>query len=357
LNVVFLGPMKIPIPSEKGAVEDIIWQLAKRVSGEDRAWIFNPILLKNNKIRSYGATWKLMPWTWERETVIHSHNPYASLAIMGSPRVKRHLLTLHYPPWISDRAVENKIFIRLLRTLDQFSITITVPNTFIRDWLMNRGIRSVYLPNGVDINSFNPSRRDEALRASLLGDRADTLVVNLGRIDDTKNQLTLLRSFNEVLKTNPRIKLVMIGPKSGTFQGSGTSTYANQVASFIQTKGLSDHVEWLGEVGTKLEVAKILASCDLYAHPSKIEAAPLAVLEAMASGLSILAFDLPWYKGYLSDNVNAILCRYSPEAFTESLCAAIKGDKSENHRWRQHQLTKNFSWDELITEYKKFYRA
>jgi glycosyltransferase involved in cell wall biosynthesis len=358
MEIVYIGPMRLPIPSEKGAVEDIIWQLAKRLSAKESVQIFNPLRPKHNKIQSFLCTSSLVPWSWGRAPVIHSHNPYASLALLSpTADVKNHLVTLHYPPWISDRAVENKIFMMVLKTLDLFGVKLTVPNIYIRDWLETKGIESVYLPNGVDTDTFNPSHRDETFRSRLLGNRADLLLVSLGRIDDTKNQLMLLRSFNDVLKANPRLKLVLVGPKSGTFQEVGTSSYASRVQSFIQEKGLAGNVEWLGEVGMKRDVARILASCDIYVHPSKVEAAPLAILEAMASGLPIVAFDLPWYKGYLTNGTNATLCSYSTDALTECLSSMAASGVDEAKRTRQHELAKNFSWDVLIADYKKQYEA
>ena len=67
MNVIFLGPMRIPIPSEKGAVEDIIWQLAKRLP-EERVWIFNPIHLRANKIESYLSASSLLAWCQGKKT-------------------------------------------------------------------------------------------------------------------------------------------------------------------------------------------------------------------------------------------------------------------------------------------------
>jgi len=357
MNVLFLGPMRIPIPSEKGAVEDIIWQLAKRLP-EERVWIFNPIHLRANKIESYLSASSLLAWRQGKQLVVHSHNPYASMALLSPmARSRNHIVTLHYPPWISDRAVENSAFLKVLSTLNRFGVKLTAPNQLIRDWLQKRGMECEYLPNGVDASFFNPGKRDPQLRSRLLGNNADVLLVNLGRIDPTKNQLALLEAFSVALKSNPRIKLVLVGPKSGTFQGSLPSEYAARVQSFIERKSLTSHVEWLGEVGSKAEVAKILASCDIYVHPSKIEAAPLAPLEAMASGLPIVAFDLPWYRGYLENGINARLCNGSQEALTECIRVAIGSVTDAGVRKGQQEHAKKFSWDMLIADYKKLYAA
>ena len=357
MNVLFLGPMLISIPSEKGAVEDIIWQLAKRLP-EERVWIFNPIHLRANKIESCLSTLSLHAWCHGKHLVVHSHNPYASLAFLSpAVRPKNHIITLHYPPWISNRAVENSVYLKMLSTLNRCGAKLTAPNLLISDWLKRRGMDCYYLPNGVDVARFNPKKHDLNLRSRLLGNNADVLLVSLGRIDPTKNQLSLLKAFSNVLKSNQRIKLVMIGPKSGKFQGSFPSEYAARVQSFIESESLQSHIIWLGEVNSKAEVARILASCDIYVHPSKVEAAPLAILEAMASGLNIVAFDLPWYIGYLENGVNAILCKNSLEALTEGINSAIESSTDAGVRKRQQECAKKFSWDLLIADYKKLYAS
>lgn len=358
MNVLFLGPMRIPIPSEKGAVEDIIWQLAKRLHPDEKVWIFNPLHLRANKIESCLSTASLLSWGRNKQLVVHSHNPYASMALLSPlAKPKSHIMTLHYPPWVSDRAVENSAFLRILSTLNLFGVKLTAPNLIIVNWLQNRGMSCEYLPNGVDTHTFRPARRDEQLRKCLLGNNADLLLVSVGRMDPTKNQLALLEAFRVLLESNFRIKLVLIGPKSGTFQGSSPNDYATRIKSFIEANNLASHIEWLGEVGSKLEVAKILASCDLYVHPSKVEAAPLVTLEAMASGLPIVAFDLPWYRGYLENGVNAILCHNTQESLNEGIKYALSSGLSETARKRQQEYARKFSWDRLIADYKKLYAA
>ncbi len=354
MEILFVGPMRIPIPSEKGAVEDIIWQLAKRVSKTSRTWIFNPVYPSYNKIRSLLAGGRILTWPHIEDLVIHSHTPYPSLIIaLGRGRCKSHLVTLHFPPWVSSSRARNFVLINSLKALDRMGVVITSPSIFIRDWLTERGINSVYVPNGVDLGTFNPGRRDERLRARLLaGD--DYLLVNLGRMHPTKNQLTLLKAFKEITK-HRRAKLVLIGPRSGSFEGGKLSSYAAAVDSFIRKNGLADKVEWLGEVQTKLEVAKILASCDVYVHPSLVEAAPLALIEAMASGLPIVAFDLPYYRGYLEEGRNSVLCKHSAECISEAVLSLTAREIDSYSRERQFNYARQFSWDEIVKRYEKVY--
>lgn len=354
MGILFVGPMRIPIPSEKGAVENIIWQLSKRVVSNEAVWIFNPLYAKNNKVRTLFAGARILPWLQDKNLIIHSHTPYPSLLMAaGKARYRNHIITLHFPPWISKNPVTNQVLMKTLIALNTLGVTITSPSIFIRDWLADRGINSEYVPNGVDVNVFNPAQRDQRLRSEILGD-ADFLLVNLGRIDQTKNQLTLLKSFKQVLKER-RVKLVLVGPKSGVFDVGGQNAYASAVGSYIRNNCLEKSIEWMGEIPTKMGVAKVLASCDAYVHPSLVEAAPLALLEAMASGLPIVAFNLPYYRGYLQDGKNATLCEPSAESLTDVLISMVNIEVDETARDQQAKSASRFSWDTIIKYYEKLY--
>ena len=152
-----------------------------------------------------------------------------------------------------------------------------------------------------------------------------------------------------------RAKLVLVGPKSGVFDGDLQNPYASAVGSYIRNNGLEKSIEWMGEIPTKLGVAKVLASCDAYVHPSLVEAAPLALLEAMASGLPIVAFDLPYYRGYLQDGKNAMLCKPSAEGLMDALISMVDTDVTEAMRAQQSRSADRFSWDTIIKYYEKLY--
>ena len=64
--------------------------------------------------------------------------------------------------------------------------------------------------------------------------------------------------------------------------------------------GLNERVHFMGELAPN-EVRRIMHACDLFMFPSLSEAMPMALLEAMAAGMPIIASDIPANRDLLQD--------------------------------------------------------
>jgi len=353
LKVVFIGPMLLPIPCEKGAVEEIIWQVSRRLKKYVDVSIFNSITLSHLKRILAGASLAFRPSS--RDTIIHSHNLYASLGLAALAVKTKHILTLHYPPWIARSSSRGRSLLFILRMLDMKGVVIVSPSIAVAEFLIRKGLRNVvYVPNGVDTEMFNPTKRSQEVREKLLNGK-DVLIVNVARIHPDKNQLVALKALRCVVSERKDVKMVFVGPTSGGYTAKdGPNWYYLALLRYVEKHSLKPYVDFLGEIPTKREVATILASSDIYIHPSKVEAAPLAILEAMASGLPIIAFDLPFYRGYLISNVNAVL---TPLGDEKELCKAMLElvvDTNLRRKLAYNALKHSqefFSWDIIVMRY------
>lgn len=345
--------MNMPIPSEKGAIEEIIWQTAKRLKRKYDVQIYNPLANSIIKKIINGISLK-------NSGIIHSHNFYTSIGLFI--RRFNHLLTIHYPPWISNSGMKRRIRIATLNIFNRKGITLISPSIYIAKWLIKNGFNRVkYIPNGVDTEIFSYNKRNEELREKLL-DGKEILIVSLGRICKEKNQLILLRTIKHIVEKHKNIKLILLGPTAGFFgKLKGDYTYYLLLKQYVEKHNLKQYVQFLGDIPLKRDVARILASSDIYVHPSKVEAAPLAILEAMASGLPILAFNLPFYSGYLFDNINALLVPLDDlNKFKEYLLILIE----DEHFRKKLSLNaikftnEKFSWDVIVEKhYLKLYNT
>jgi len=348
MRILFIGPMSLPIPSEKGAVEEIIWQTAKRLKAYAEVLILNPVT--RSTIRKY-LIGKMLAFT--PADIVHSHNLYASLGLTTIP-TKRHLLTLHYPPWIAKSSSRKKALISILRTLDTRGVFIVAPSIAVAKFLVERGFKNViYIPNGIDTEMFNPAKRSQEVREILL-DGKEILIVNVARIHPDKNQLAALKALKCVISRQRDVKMVFVGPTSGSFTAEGANLYYTALLKYVEKHSLKPYVHFLGEVPRREQVATILASSDIYLHPSKVEAAPLAPLEAMASGLPVIAFDLPFYKGYLFNNINSILIQFNDiDELCSTLIMLIEDKKlRQDLAHKAHRSAQNyFSWNVIVQKY------
>jgi glycosyltransferase involved in cell wall biosynthesis len=357
IKLIFLGPMELPIPSEKGAVEEIVWQLSRRLKNVCEIYIFNPITysLWGKAIRSL----KVLISKCREDCIIHSHNLYASAIISLCNSSFRHVLTLHYPPTIARSKERRRLLENALRYFDKIGIIVTAPSLYIRDELRKIGLdRVIFLPNGVDTTLFSPSKRSEELREMLLEGK-DVLIVNVGRIHPDKNQLTLLMALKKLIYeyNYKSVKLLLVGPIIGSFRGgSKENPYYKLLVEYMNKHDLKRYVKFM-ELPRR-HVANVLASSDIYVHPSKVEAAPLAILEAMASKLPIVVFDLPYYKGYLINGVNAILLPLNNVNLLAEALYTLINDRSLAVRISEnaYKIVANyFSWNVLAGKYLDFY--
>jgi glycosyltransferase involved in cell wall biosynthesis len=91
------------------------------------------------------------------------------------------------------------------------------------------------------------------------------------------------------------------------------------LAALAAKVGVADRIDFKGHQTTGMIVEE-LASSAIYLQPSRYESQGLAIMEAMASGLPVIAARLPAIEEYLEDGVNGLLVRPdSPEATADAL--------------------------------------
>ncbi|MPQ87245.1 glycosyltransferase family 1 protein, partial [Pseudomonas sp. MAFF 730085] len=132
------------------------------------------------------------------------------------------------------------------------------------------------LSRGVDSQLFHPAKRDNALRESFGLRNDDIAVLHVGRLAQEKNLGLLKRCFETLQRSYPqrRMQLIIVG------DGPQRALLESELpdALFCGTQR--------GE-----ELAKHYASGDLFLFPSLTETFGNVVLEAMASGLGVVAYD------------------------------------------------------------------
>jgi glycosyltransferase involved in cell wall biosynthesis len=126
-------------------------------------------------------------------------------------------------------------------------------------------------------------------------------ILHVGRFSAQKNHDALL----EVLARLPAASLVLVGD----------GERKNDIERRVQDMKLQDRVTFLGEIGPK-EVRAVMRSCDLFMFPSIYEAMPMALLEAMATGMPIVASDIPANRELVQDA--GVLRTLDPEQFASA---------------------------------------
>jgi alpha-1,6-mannosyltransferase len=176
--------------------------------------------------------------------------------------------------------------------------------------------RGVWLRHpGVDLSVFQGSLRSLDARARLLqrlGRPAQSrLMVYAGRLAPEKNLGLLLQTMRQLREEHPEALLLIVG--DGIERASLEE----------QANDLTDMVGFLGHIGDRRELAEILAGCELFLHPNPREPFGIAPLEAMASGLVLVAPNSGGVTEYANES-NAMLVEPAPRAFAGAVSTLLR---------------------------------
>ncbi|HST27002.1 MAG TPA: glycosyltransferase family 1 protein [Rudaea sp.] len=164
---------------------------------------------------------------------------------------------------------------RWLRSFHRRAAATLVPTHTLASELRERGIDNTrLLRRAVDTDLFHPRQRDPMLRAAWGADDGDPVAIYVGRIAAEKNLDLAVRAFRALYKRAPRARFVWVG------DGPVRERIAAANPDFIFTGALSG-----------ADLARHYASADVFVFPSLTETFGNVTLEAMASGLGVVAFD------------------------------------------------------------------
>src|SRR3972149_5767487 len=277
-----------------------------------------------------------------------------------------------------------KFFVRTVHHMDDFTSkslidcqlrSILEPDYLIvvsRFW--GKELRSRYslnptvINNGVDIKRFK-NQGDEGIKERAKNSfsvNGNNVVLSIGGIEPRKNTLTALRAFNiasNYFKSKGERLVWLIGGGETLFD---YRAYREEFFSEIKRLGLKLGVrepqsndEDIIVLGTVPEesISKFYQAGDLFVFPSIKEGWGLVVLEAMASGLPVIASGIEPMTDYLKGDVNALLV--SPMDYQALARGIIRGlEKTE----LRDKLAKNgiktaqaYSWRNTALKHEEFY--
>jgi glycosyltransferase involved in cell wall biosynthesis len=242
--------------------------------------------------------------------LIHSHGKGAGLygrlvaRELGVPAVH----TLHGLHFEAYGAVRRAAYLTLERRLSRWTrVVVNVSRAQEAEGLalrlFERG-QSRVVVNGVDVARLAATALDRSEARKALGLPASGSVVGCAaRFDRVKRLDMLLRAVARVSDTTLRVVLVGRGDEERRLRGLAVSL------------GLGARAVFPGEI---LDAARVFPAFDVYVAPSAKEGMPLAVLEAMALGVPVLASDIPAHRESLGAASSGLVAG-TPEAFATAL--------------------------------------
>jgi len=255
---------------------------------------------------------------------------------------------------IADISGANKKHLMLRRLLRHFVTQYIALSNDLESWLQ----KQVYVPaakivqiyNGVDTERFRPvAGRRGPLPLEGFASGEELVIGTVGQMRGEKDQLTLAKAFIEFLsldaKLANKLRLVMIG--DGPLRA--------EAMQLLREAGV-DHLAWLP--GVRDDADEIMRGLDIFVLPSLIEGVSNTILEAMATGLPVVATDVGGNTELVVDGETGMLVPSSnPAAMADALSAYLQ-DQALMRRHGQagrKRVEQEFSMDNMVTHYLAVY--
>lgn len=220
------------------------------------------------------------------------------------------------------------------------------------------GIAAQEVPNGVDTTRFSPQvRSSDAALAQRLGIRRGApVVLALGGVEERKNTARLLSAFALLRVAHPQAQLVVAGGASLLDH----SAYALRFRALMQELGFDDDpaqpVRLTGPLPDE-DIPSLYRLADVVAMPSLREGFGLVVLEALASGVPVVASRIAPFTEYLAEDDVSWADPSDAGAIAAALRHALSTRDAQRIARSASRLSGRFSWQASAERHAAQYRA
>ena len=281
--------------------------------------------------------------------IVHLHSSKAGFA--GRLAVRDRVPTIFQPHGWSFLAIEGSLralAVRWERLATRWVDTTVLVSEGEADISREVAIggRQRVLANGVDIDRFVPATAADRTAARGASDLSSTapVAVCVGRLCHQKGQNRLVEAWPAVRDAVPDAVLVLVGDGPDQAELEAAATHGVRF------------------VGARADVRPWLAAADFAVFPSRWEGMSLALLEAMASGLAIVATDVAGVRDVVDatcgivvaphardELVAGLIALYRSAAVRTELGAAARTRAVDSFAWQNTADTWAAVYDEILT--------
>lgn len=304
----------------------------------------------------YLRLWKLLRQL--RPSIMHTRNLSAlEGAVVAVLAGVPHRIHGEHGRDIHDIDGRNKKYLLLRRLCQNFVQRYICVSRDLEQWLLDvvgvpaRKVKQVY--NGVDSERFHPF--DEGVDVAVALPWPSTpermVIGTVGRMEAVKDQANLARAFVELIRRAPELRaharLVLVGDGS----------HADEVRSVLAEAGIAD-LAWLP--GNRNDVADLMRAMDVFVLPSRAEGISNTILEAMSTGLPVVATRVGGNPELVIANETGMLV---PASDPVALASALLEYARRPQLWLRHgskareRIENEFSIEAMVDQYLPIYDA
>jgi glycosyltransferase involved in cell wall biosynthesis len=220
---------------------------------------------------------------------------------------------------------------RYLRHFHNRTAMTLVPTQAIARRLASADFRNLMvIARGVDTKLFNPQRRSHELRANWGADAGTLVATYVGRLAAEKNLDAVIFAFEALRRVHPAARLLFVG--DGPQKSALATRHPQHVFAGLRR----------GE-----DLAAHYASADIFLFPSLTETFGNVTLEALASGLAVVAYAQAAAGEVIEDGIDGLLAPPGDEQRFIQAAASLAGDPGLLARLRLRAAARvsRFDWD------------
>lgn len=206
----------------------------------------------------------------------------------------------------------------------------------------------VYVPGvGIDLSKFQTNNNIREQKRKELGLKKDDIVIlSVGELIPRKNHKMVIDAICD-LKDRPEFERVQ-------YLICGAGELQDELKSYISERGVEDHVHLLG---FRLDVNEIYNAADIFAFMSLQEGLPVALMEAMASGLVCIASNIRGNNDLIIDKYNGRLIPIDEEKLAHSLYSVIRNtDQIKKYGRYATETIKDFTTEKVVEQLRNIYQ-
>lgn len=350
-----------------GAIARWVYEVYSRCSTINKIIIGRIDKKSNFKIESTSHPYHICRYLFKIPYVrrcVHRIYLYQSLGeIRGSDVVHVHNAP-KYVIYLNKVGIKSKIILhmhnnyfsgyddRVISALEKLDFEILVCSAFLKNEI---GVRSSTLhervkviPNGVDLTSFAALRERRPSEVKT--------ITYVGRVAEGKGLQELLLALKIISKKSILFKLKIIGtaqfgqPNSGEYYERCVS-----LASSIDKDFSKKAVHWMGYLSHDMGLAKEITSSDIYVCPSICdEAFGMSIVEAMACGLPVIAFDSGGIRE-LVEGVGMLVNKGDVKSLADKIEYLISEEACLNDMSKRSvEKSKGYDWNVVVTSFERY---
>lgn len=190
--------------------------------------------------------------------------------------------------------------------------------------------------NGIDLDKCVP-------KSHYRSDK-EIIFLHVGRFADVKNHPMLIAAFKELLLVEPKAKLWLVGDGPDI----------DKIRKLVSDLNLVEAVKFWG---LQANVFEYFREADIFVLPSKYEGMPMTLIEAMGSGMPIIASNVGGIPSMLANDKNAMLTEVSESALCDAMKKMIDPSVRERLGMAARLKSIDFSSDTMADNYIRIYNS